>query len=261
MAKVKILKCLVTGVMILKSNPLPVVPYALILTVLGSIAVLVSRWQGQDLLYAPASAWGFLMSFIYWTAETLILVGVCKIIWRPSDTRVTSFGNLIPDRTVLVQLVLFSLFMAVLTISLNLLATGVARGWSSHKVVALPVYPLVFYFLSMLPLMVIDERTTIMRAAYEVCFRLKHDWRTLLKLALVAESCFLIVGITGELVLEIASDILLIDHFGANLFRTLSAVINGAMVAVLYREMYGMNPRVTPKALFSSSPNVPQAHL
>lgn len=34
MAKVKILKCLVTGVMILKSNPLPVVPYALILTAL-----------------------------------------------------------------------------------------------------------------------------------------------------------------------------------------------------------------------------------
>ena len=58
MVKVKVLKCLATGVMILKSNPLPVVPYALILTVLGSIPVLVSRWQEQHFLSAPFSAWG-----------------------------------------------------------------------------------------------------------------------------------------------------------------------------------------------------------
>ena len=204
---------------------------------------------------------GFLICFVDWTAETLILVGVCRIIWRPSDTRVPSFRNLIPDRTVLGQLLIFPLFITLLIFALSLLVAVIARDWPSHRVIALPVWPLMFYFRSMLPLMIIDRATTFMGAVYEVCSRLKHDWRTLLKLALVAEACLLIVILAGIQILEIAPDMLLVDHFGSNIYWTFGSLINGAMVAVLYREMYGLSSLVTPQELSRSYPSVPQAHL
>lgn len=201
------------------------------------------------------------MCFVGWTAGTLILVGVCKIIWRPSDMKVPSFRYLIPDRTVLGQLLLFPLSITLLIMGLNLLADAVARAWPKHRVIALPVLSFMFYFLSMLPLMIVDRTTTFMGAVYEVCSRLKHDWRTLLKLALAAETCMLIVMLTGIQILKIASDMPIVDHFGFNIFWALWSLIDAAMAAILYREMYGLNSLVTPQELSPSSPSSPQAHL
>jgi len=82
MTKVDTLSCLVKGLKALRPKLVSSFIFALILYVGSTIPVWIYIFKSESLYYGPPiSLWGFLMSPVSLTAQTLILVGVSQVVW------------------------------------------------------------------------------------------------------------------------------------------------------------------------------------
>lgn len=231
------LQALRTGAELLWTNPAYVISYVVVLSIVGHLPVLMSSLRGERFLSPPVSLWGFIVICVGWTTSTLSLVGVGRAVWQSYDGEKSSLRDLIPSQLAFPQVLLYALLFSCLVFGGNIIAYSEVFPHPS-RLIPIPLWPFVFYLFSAVPLMVINQQIPVCGATRGKFADLGLQWLTWVKLALVAEIIVLLIAFTGTGLLGALLPLegLVAKQLSWDVAWALSELVNGAMVAVAYRQ-------------------------
>ena len=188
------------------------------------------------------------MSLIFWTTQTLILVGVSQVVWRHLKKDPCERVHLFPSKKVRPQILYWSISFTVMIFAIHMGGSWLLVQLASTAVrfVPLPIAPFVFYFPAFIPLMMVDQQISMWVAMKQVLSAIKVNFVLLLKLALTAEAVLLAFAISDVFLERLIQDTFSIPEsvvIGQVIGVLVDApiwVMNSAMMAVAYAELHGL---------------------
>jgi hypothetical protein len=249
MRKIGAFSCLAKGLKALRPNLFSTLVFVLLLSAISVVPNLINRLQGHKYSSPPISLWGFLMSLVFWTTLTFILVGVSQVVWGHLKKDPHERTHVFPSEKLRPQIFLWSISFTVMIFMVHMGGSWLLVQWASEagRFVPLPIAPLVFYFVAFIPLMVVDRQCSMWIAMKQVFSAIRMNFTSLLKLTLTAEAVILAITL-----LEIFLERLIRDTFSMPESLVIGQVIgvfvdvpmwviNSAMMAVAYSELHGLS--------------------
>jgi hypothetical protein len=248
MTRVDAFSSLRKGLKALYPQLLSVLLLAFVLSAIGQLPVLIDRLHSVTRYAPPISLWGFFMSFLFWTAQTFILIGVAQVVW--GHLKVISYKNvsLFPNKHMSQALFVWALSFTMLAFLLLIVSSYVVNAISmTGRPRGIPILPFVFYCFAFIPLIMVDRQVSIMPAIKQMRMNLKGNCVSLLKLAFIAEVVFLVLGTSSILLQQYLftvfsiPDSAVVDQIIAVFTEVPISIVNSAMMAVAYAELFRLS--------------------
>ncbi len=224
------------------------VGFVLLLISVSSLPIFIAHFQGNEYFAPPISLWGFFMNVVFWTSETLILVGASQMVWGDRKKEMAAQVHLLPSVKSRQQIFLWSLSFAVTVFVLHMGSRiwlhSVARP---SEFLPLPILPLFFYFFAFVPLLIVERQVGMCVAIRQVFSSAKANLFSMVKLALTAEAIFLTVSVFVIMLQHAIMDMYAIsksvvaDQVISVIYAAAIGIINSAMMAVAFAEIHGLS--------------------
>jgi hypothetical protein len=240
--RVSAIYCLIQGMKSLRSSLLVSLIFTLVLSAVGQFPTLIERLKGLHYYTATASAWGFMTSILFWLTQTLILVGVSQLVWGSQIQQSSGWVQLFPPKKVRPQILFWS---AAFTVMIFVVLTGtelfVKSFLNTDGYTPVPALPLLFYFLAFVPLMMVERQLPMLIAIRQSFGSIRVNFLLLVRLALTAEAVLLTFGVF----VPQRPESIVADQVRWLICTVPVWMINSAMMASAYVQVYGLSPSGT----------------
>jgi len=222
--------------------------FTLVLSTVGQFPTLIAHLKGLQYYTATASLWGFMTSILFWLTQTLILVGVSQLVWGGQIQQSNGWGQLFPPKKMRLHILLWC---AAFTVMIFVVLTGtelfVKSFFNAGGYIPVPALPLLFYFLAFVPLMMVERQLPMLIAIRQSFGSIRVNFFLLVRLALVAEAVLLTFGV----LVPQRPESVVADQIRWLICTVPVWMINSAMMASAYAQVYGLSPSGT----MSSNPD------
>ena len=246
--RVSAISCLVQGVKSLRSSLLVSLIFTLVLSTVGQFPTLIAHLKGLQYYTVTASLWGFMTSILFWLTQTLILVGVSQLVWGGQIQQSNGWTQLFPPKKMRLHILLWC---AAFTVMIFVVLTGtelfVKSFFNAGGYIPVPALPLLFYFLAFVPLMMVERQLPMLIAIRQSFGSIRVNFFLLVRLALVAEAVLLTFGV----LVPQRPESVVADQIRWLICTVPVWMINSAMMASAYAQVYGLSPSGT----MSSNPD------
>lgn len=240
--RVSAISCLIQGVKSLRSSLLVSLIFTLVLSAVGQVPTLIARLKGVHYYTATASLWGFMTSILFWLTQTLILVGVSQLVWGSRIQQSNEWVQLFPPKKVRPHILLWC---AAFTLMIFVVLTGtelfVKSFFDTGGYIPVPALPLLFYFLAFVPLMMVERQLPMLIAIRQSFGGIRMNLLLLVRLVLTAEVVLLAVGV----LVPQRPELVVADQIRWLICTVPVWMINSAMMASAYVQVYGLSPSGT----------------
>jgi len=240
--RVSAISCLGQGVKSLRSSLLVSLIFTLVLSALGQFPTLIARLKGLHFYTATASLWGLMTSILFWLTQTLILVGVSRLVWGSQIQQSNGWVQLFPPKKVRPHILLWC---GAFTVMIFVVFTGaelfVKSYFNTDGYIPVLALPLLFYFLAFVPLRMVERELPMLIAIRQVLAGIRGNFLLLVRLALTAEAVLLAVGV----LVPHRPESVVADQIRWLICTVPVWLINSAMMASAYTHVYGLSPSGT----------------